>query len=187
MKYVGRGVFLRDIVHVSDVRTCIIASRLYLQSKGWLKYHYTKRILSALTGKRAWFYQLPLVNKLMKAAGFNESKNTDASDALEQLDKVTTWIAVRLGKTREEAAERLTIEEIPKHVAEIMKVDCEKSLALVKAHHLPEKFSEEILEKMKELVEEVVEQRKQLSDVQVQIDRFGRRMDTLTAGVLQPC
>jgi len=187
MQHVGWGVFVRDSVHVSDVRTCITASRLYLKSKGWLKLHYMKRIVSALTGKRAWSWQTPLVNKLMEAAGFKPGKDSDAEDSLASLDRVCTWIGARLNKTREEVAALLTIDEVSPTVMEIMKRDLEHALNMVKAHHLPEKFTEEIVSEMKRLTSEVKETRSEIKKVETKLDRYGRDARSITAGFLQPC
>lgn len=187
MQHVGWGVFVRDSVHVSDVRTCITASRLYLKSKGWLRLHYMKRIVSALTGKRAWSWQIPLVNKLMAAAGFKPGDTNDADDALVSLDRVCTWIGARLNKTREEVAALLTIDEISPTVMEIMKRDLEHALSMVKAHHLPEKFTEEIVSEMKRLTSEVKETRSEIAEVKKDLDKYGRNKHNLSAGFLQPC
>lgn len=187
MQHVGWGVFVRDTVHVSDVRTCITASRLYLKSKGWLKLHYMKRIVSALTGKRAWSWQIPLVNKLMEAAGFKPGKETDVEDSIQSLDRVCTWIGARLNKTREEVAASLTIDEVSPTVMEIMKRDLEHALNMVKAHHVPEKFTEEIVSEMKRLTSEVKETRSEVTQVKKELDRYGRNKHSIAAGFLQPC
>lgn len=187
MQHVGWGVFVRDAVHVSDVRTCITASKLYAKSKGWLKLHYMKRIVGALTGRRAWSWQIPLVNKLMAAAGFKPGDDNETEDSLAALDRVCTWIGARLNKTREEVAALLTIDEVSPTVMEIMKRDLEHALSMVKAYHLPEKFTEEIVSEMKRLTSEVKETNREVNKVKRELNRYGKEKHTLASGFLQPC
>lgn len=187
MQHVGWGVFVRDSVHVSDVRTCINASRLCLTSKGWVRLQYMKRIISALTGRRAWSFQIPLINKLMIAAGFKQDAEGNAEDAIASLDRVCNWIGVRINKTREEVANFLTIDEVSTTVMEIMKRDLELALNMVKAHHLPEKFTEEIVSEMKRLTSEVKETKREVHKVKAELNRYGKEKHTLASGFLQPC
>lgn len=188
MKYIGAGVFLRDKVHVSDVYTCIEASRHASTVKGWLKLHYVKRIVSALTGRRAWFWQVGLVNRLMQAAGFNSEHSAgDAEDAKAKLDKVCAWIGARLNMTMERVASELSVDEIQPTVYAIVKRDLERNLDMIKAQHLPEKFSKEILDEMRKLSQEVTATNKEVKQIKQDLDRYGRSKRTFTAGMLQPC
>jgi hypothetical protein len=189
MKHVGWGVFTRDKIHISDLYTCIDASQLYISSKGWLKRHYMKRIVSALTGRRAWFWQIGLLNKLMIAAGFKENSESSPEGAKGSLDRVCAWIGARINKTPEEVAQTMSVDEIQPMVTAIMKRDLELSLNMIKAHHLPEKFSEEIIDELKKLTEEVMSANKEIQGIKkkIEYDRYGRESKTLAMGFLQPC
>lgn len=202
MRHVGALTFLRDKIHVSDVYTCIDASRLFAEtqerpgkglkrlSRFFLMLHYLKKIVSALTGKSAWVWQVRHIDSLMAGAGFSKS-DAEPGDAKKSLNQVCAWIGARLGMTMERVAAEMAIDEIQPTIFEIMKYELEKGLSLVKAYHLPEKFSEEILAEMKKLNDEVKDTRAQISgqveEVRAELDRFGRNKNTFAAGFLQPC
>lgn len=188
MKHVGAGVFLRDKVHISDVYTCIEASRLVSESKGMLKLHYIKRVVSSLTGRRAWLWQIRLVNKLMAAAGFNSNASEkDAEDARTQLDRVCAWIGARLNMTMEQVSRTMSLDEVQPMVYAIVKRDLERNLDMIKAYHLPEKFSQEILEEMRKLSDEVKHTNTEVKQIKRDLDKWGRDKGSFAMGILQPC
>ncbi len=202
MRYVGALTFLRDKVRITDVYTCIEASRLYLEAQGlakkgfkrflrwFLMLHYLKRMVSALTGKGAWFWQTFIIQDLMAAAGFKKS-DTDVNEASDSLGKTCYWISARLGITQTEVCEMLSVDQIQPTIFEIMKYELEKSRNLIMAQHAPEHYMKVIEQKLANLDYEVRHSTRQIADkvekVRAQLDRYGRRTDTLSAGMLQPC
>lgn len=202
MRYAGALTFIRDKVRIKDVYTCMEASRLFLEAqelnrKGFKKFlrwflmlHYLKRMVSALTGKKARFWQLFGVHRLMDAAGFKRN-DQDVDSAEDSLGRSCYWIGARLGQTHESICSDLSVDQIQPTIFEIMKYDLEKSRNMIMAHHAPEHFLNIIQEEFNKLNYELRHTSRQITDkvekVRAQIDRYGRPQNNLAAGLRQPC
>jgi len=202
MRYVGALTFLRDKVRITDVYTCMEASRLYLEAQGsarkglkrflrwFLMLHYLKRMVTALTGKRAWFWEAFMVQKLMAAAGFKRN-DSDVQETSDSLGRTCYWIGARQGMSQTKVCEELSIEQIQPTIFEIMKYELEKSRNMIMAQHAPEHYMKVIEQKLSNLDYELKHSTRQLTEkvekVRAQLDRYGRPRDTLAAGMRQPC
>ena len=69
----------------------------------------------------------------------------------------------------------------------IVKRDLERNLDLIKAYHLPEKFSQEILEEMRKLSDEVKHTNTEVKQIKRDLDKWGRDKGSFAMGILQPC
>ena len=105
---------------------------------------YLRRIVRTLTYSRWVFrWEFKLIDKILIAAGFQGAKEELTEE--NAIINMTSWIAAQQGgMTPQMVAESMTASEITPFVKEMARAVLEKSLRLLRAHHDPKGYSEEL-------------------------------------------
>lgn len=113
---------------------------------------YLKKIVRLLTtAKFVTRWDLRSVDKILLAAGFSGDKKEIQPADENGLLNLTSWIGARVNQTPYQIATSMVAAEVSTFVKAITRKILEESMRLLRAHHSPEEFGEELVHDLKAL------------------------------------